>query len=518
MSVTPSQRTLWMAGLAALVIVRSAVFVFAPGSHFDSDQAVTGFMAKHLSELRAFPVFWYGQTYMLGVEAWLAAPVMAVLGATVTALELPLLAINIAIGLLLFAAFTDEAGLEPAPAAFATLFFVLAAPMTAAHYLTANGGNVEPCLYVLLLWRLRRLGADARSAKAARPLWFGLVLGLGFLNREFTIYGVIAMIVLEAARRTLWNRESLRWYANAFATAAAVWVVVLVLRHYSSAAGPGTSTADLASTLAANNLQQVVERLCLEPRAIAAGVRQVFIVHWPELFGLEPQPLTDFGIESTVRQGFPGSAWLLVVVLGLPVLRLLMSSRRRTSDLGRRTSDLGRRTSDLDVCAYLMLVGALSVTGYLVGRCGLIDFHTMRYELLSPLGAAGLVAAYLRAERTRAISAVWVTCTAAVFALSLTAHAKLLAEYATQPPVPLKQDLIRALEARGVRYAYADYWTAYYVTFMTRERIVVASDAVVKVRTHNRLVDAHRGEAIRISRTPCPGGQQLTPAFWACGT
>ena len=105
-----------------------------------------------------------------------------------------------------------------------------------------------------------------------------------------------------------------------------------------------------------------------------------------------------------------------------------------------------------------------------------------------------------------------------MFDVSIVAHARLIAEYAAHPPVPLKQDLIRALEARGVRYAYADYWTAYYVTFMTRERIVVASDAIVKVRTHNRLDDAHRGEAIRIARRPCAGGTQLTPAFWACGT
>jgi IS1 family transposase len=102
--------------------------------------------------------------------------------------------------------------------------------------------------------------------------------------------------------------------------------------------------------------------------------------------------------------------------------------------------------------------------------------------------------------------------------LSIAAHARLVAEYLGDPLVPMKQELIRALDARGVRYAYADYWTAYYVTFMTRERIVVAADAVVKVRGHNRLVDAHRAEAIRISRTPCPGGQPLTPAFWACGT
>jgi hypothetical protein len=153
-----------------------------------------------------------------------------------------------------------------------------------------------------------------------------------------------------------------------------------------------------------------------------------------------------------------------------------------------------------------------------VGRCGLIDFHTMRYELLSPLGAAGLAAAYLRRERSRPLAGVWAACAAAIFALSLIAHARLIAEYMTNPPVPLKQDLVRALEARGVRYAYSDYWTAYYVTFVTQERILVASDAIVKVRTHNRIVDAHRAEAIRISRRPCAGGQQLTPAFWACGT
>jgi hypothetical protein len=423
----------------------------------------------------------------------------------VAALELPLLAVNVAIALLLFLGFTEDAGLEPAPAAFATLFFVLAAPITSAHYLTANGGNVEPCLYVLLLWRLR-----------TRPIWFGLVLGVGFLNREFTIYGALALIILEALRRTLFTREAVHRYAVGFAAAAGVWVAVLALRHYSSAAGPGTSTADLAAALPANNIVQVVERLCLEPRAIASGVGQLFTVHWPELFGLEPQPLTDFGIESTVRQGLSGAAWLLVPVFGIALVRLL--TLQGTSNRAHRSSTIGHRSSVTDFNAYLMTVALLSIAGYLIGRCGLIGFHTMRYELLSPLGAAGLAAAYLRDERTRAIAAVWAACAAAVFALSLTAHAKLIAEYLRNPPVPLKQDLIRALEARGVRYAYSDYWTAYYVTFLTQERIIVASDAIVKVRTHNRLVDAHRAEAIRISRNPCPGGQQLTPSFWACGT
>src|SRR4029078_8664493 len=135
--MTRPARVAWVLALAAIVVARSAVFGFAPGSQFDSDQAVTGLMAKHLSELRAFPVFWYGQTYMLGVEAWGAAPLMAAFGATVTMLKLPLLVMNVAIAVLLFRGFTDD-GLAPRRAAFATLFFVLVAPITTAHLLTAN--------------------------------------------------------------------------------------------------------------------------------------------------------------------------------------------------------------------------------------------------------------------------------------------------------------------------------------------------------------------------------------------
>jgi hypothetical protein len=194
--------------------------------------------------------------------------------------------------------------------------------------------------------------------------------------------------------------------------------------------------------------------------------------------------------------------------------RWAMGEGRWAMGDGRWTMGDGRRA---DVCVYLVVVALLSLIGYLVGRCGLIDFHTMRYELLSPLGAAGLSAAFLRSRPPRALAAGWAACAGVIFALSLTSHARLVTEYLTRRPVPAKMELVHALEARGVRYAYADYWTAYYVTFLTRERIIVAADAVVKIRTHNHLVDAHRGEAIRISRTPCPGGSALTGAFWECG-
>ena len=52
-------------------------------------------MAKHLIEGRAFPLFFYGQNYMLAVEAWAAAPFFLISGATVTSLRLSILAWNI---------------------------------------------------------------------------------------------------------------------------------------------------------------------------------------------------------------------------------------------------------------------------------------------------------------------------------------------------------------------------------------------------------------------------------------
>ena len=92
---------------------------------------------------------------------------------------------------------------------------------------------------------------------------------------------------------------------------------------------------------------------------------------------------------------------------------------------------------------------------------------------------------YLRVERSPAVGAAWALPCAAVFAISLAGHGELLAQYATgRQPSPLKQDLIRELDARHIRYAYADYWTAYYVTFMTRERIVVGAVGMVQNALH----------------------------------
>src|SRR5512139_4067165 len=99
--------------LACAVVLRAFPFVWWPGAHFDSDQAIVGLMAKHISEGRAFPLFYYGQHYMLGVEAYLAAPLMWIAGASVMALKTPLVVINIATVLVLLRLLMRDARISP---------------------------------------------------------------------------------------------------------------------------------------------------------------------------------------------------------------------------------------------------------------------------------------------------------------------------------------------------------------------------------------------------------------------
>ena len=113
--------------LVCAVLLRTVPFVWWSGLHFDSDQAVVGLMAKHVSEGRAWPLYYYGQSYMLAVEAYLAAPVMWLAGPTVTALKAPLVGVNIAIVALLLHLVVRDTKLPPWVAAIAVLPIALPA-------------------------------------------------------------------------------------------------------------------------------------------------------------------------------------------------------------------------------------------------------------------------------------------------------------------------------------------------------------------------------------------------------
>ena len=481
------RRERWLVAIlvVAIVVFRSAVLVFWTQSTFDADQAIVGLMAKHLSELRAFPLFYYGQNYMLGVQAWLAAPVFLIAGVSVTALRMPLLAINVAVALLLLRIFQREVGLRPLLAAVPVLFVALPAPGAAGHLLNASGGSVEPYLYALLLWLTRR-----------RPNWGGVIFAVGFLQREFTLYALVALLAIEAFQGTLFTRAGVLTRLAMLRAAAGIWLLVQWLTYFSSAAGPGTTLAQIGQPR--DNVVGLAERMCIDLQTLPAGMRALVTDHWPVLFGARAQTLGELGIESTGSQGAPGG-WILLAGA------ILLAAGGVTVRLG--TERRWRR--EYDACAYLVLVAALSCSGYVVGRCG--QLTVMRYELLSLLGAAGLGAWFLAAASPpRTAVRIWVGVVCGFVAISAVAHGRLLTEYVRKPPVGTKQMIAEHLESRGVKYATADYWLAYSITFLTNERVIVASEDLVRIEEYQRLVSAHKSETFRVSRHAwCEGFRPL---------
>ena len=479
------------AGVVAVVLARAVVFLVSPESYFDADQALTGLMAQHLSELRAFPVFFYGQPYMLAVEAWLAAPLFAIFGASITVLKLPLLAINAAIALLLVFAFERELRLTPARAAVAALPFIVPSVGLSALFMDSNGGNIEPFLYVVLMWILRR-----------RPWWCGLIFGVGFLNREFTIYGLVALLAIDLLQRELFTREGARRWGTILSVAAMVWIGVTGLKHVSSASGPGTTVADIL--VPGNNLSELAARTCISPSKTAIGAQRLLTIHWPAVLGTAPYPLTMFSIESRQSQGLAGTSWLPLAAVLLSIAGIAWAARR------------GDTAPPPRLAQYLVLVGLLSVAGYLFGRCGEVSFYAARYEMLSLLAIIGLTAWLLALRPPAILFGAWAIVYSLWMAIAIAPHVRLAAEYATHPPVPAKHQLVRALDVRGIRYGRADYWLAYYVDFVTRERIILAADEPQRILVYNRIVAEHAAEAVRLSRRACEGGSQLVPGVYVC--
>lgn len=482
--------------VAALTALRSLVFVVFEGAHFDSDQALVGVMAKHLIEGRAFPVFLYVHPYMLGVQAWMAAPFFLIGGATVPMLKAPLFIINIAIAVLLVVGLERWAGLRPWLAAVPALYFVLAPPGTATALLEAFGANPEPFLMALLLWMIRR-----------RPLLFGAVLAFAVLHREFSIYAAGALVTLRLLDGSWRAVSAWRPVALSAAAFAAVWQAVYLLKQFSSVDGPGTAVR--AAVGAGANVGTVVNHICLAPGLLASGISAVLGTHIASLLGAERRPLVEYGLNSHLAQGIDGF-W---IVLGGGFLAML----------GRLVWLAWRRGfrpwhPPYEFPTYLFLIGAQALAVYALLRCGVVSTGTMRYSLLGVLSAVGLTAAYLRAESSSRLRAAAIALTLLWAASSVTDHLRLAREYTTDRPVNARRLLADRLDAEGVRVAYADFWDALSIVFLTNERVIVASTNVVFVEEYQWIVRERSDEAWRIQRSPCPvpGGIDIEGWLFAC--
>ena len=484
--------------LSALVIGRAFPFVWWPAAHFDSDQAIVGLMARHISEGRAFPLYFYGQPYMLAVEAYLAAPVMALIGPTVTALKVPLVAINIAAVLVLWRALIRDAALAPAWAAVAVLPLALPAAGVAARVTEANGGNVEPWLYVALIWTLRH-----------RPWALGVVVGIGTLHREFTLYGVAALAALDLAtlaagpdRLTRARALARRWTVTGLA-ALAVFSAAATAQPFASALGPGTAGDD---PMLLSMSGDPTGRLCLAPERWPDRARTLWFDHLPRLVGGAPDPLREYGVLTGVYSGQAGlGPWVLaIVVFGLAAGAWYGWQVRR----GLAPAPAAH------IGAYLVLVGLGSTLVYGFATCSEIRVATMRYNLLGvliPVGALTMALQAGSAVAVRAGLAAAVTLWCVVNTLDVAALAR---EYARHPLPDERQAVADALERRGITVARSSFRNAYHLTFITAERVRVTATDFVRIRAYAE--EAASVGAPTLAEAPCGDGPHLGGTLYLC--
>ena len=490
---------LWLA--AALVLFRSAVFVFFEGA-FDSDQAIVGLMAKHLSEGRTLPVFTYGQDYQLAIEAWLAAPLFWVFGPSVFLLKLPLLLINLALAPLLIWLLERELGLRPTVGLLIASPFILAPPGTTIYFLEASGGQVEPLFAVLLLWLTRH-----------RPLTFGVILAFGFLQRVFTAYALGALVLIEMLDRSLFTAAGIRRKVKAAVAFTAVWQAIgLVRAQAGSAWGPATSdgfaglpvsTADSAGL----NVGFLLERFCWDPTRLPDRILAFAGPHLATMFGGRRQPLAELSVASQSQQGVD-RLWVLLGGMLLIVLGRLVWMTVR----GQTRPWRGRPR----FAVYLLLIGLAAGGSLVMSGCGPLDVLTLRYTLLTVLGVTSLVGWFLVAETKQGPRRIVLAVLALWACLALWGHWRLLAEFRRAPPVEQLQVLADYLVDNDIRYGHADFWDAYSTVFLSDEQVILSSTSVWFIQEYEWLVQNHQDEAVWILHEPCVGGTLVTNVHYVC--
>jgi hypothetical protein len=462
-----------------LVVARSAVFLFFEQSFFDSDQAIVGLMAKHLIEGRAFPLFYYGQTYLLGVDAWVAAPFFLVMGPTVVALHAALVFMNLAVVTALIVCLERSAGLRPMYGLMASLFFACAPPATSASLIEA-GANIGPLLYVPLLWMLRD-----------QPLWFGALLAFGFRNREFTIYALPVLVLGQLLTGTLFRAERLRAWLLAGVTFLAVWQVIEGLKPFADLMGPGTR-GQLVHGSAGSEVRNILDRVSVVPSDLPGRVVAMATEYFPRQVGARLVPATVGG------QGHDGMLWPFELTLFAATLRalVLLAARRRVRrEFGQASSAVGW---------YLLGVGLTAAGVYALTRPAtgaVVD----RYILLSLYIPIGVLATFLAIEPRPQLRRAMVALVLAWAVSSAADHLRLAQAYWHGDQPNEMRVLADALEARGISVAEAGYWRAYKLAFLTRERVKVASSDVVRIEEYQRLADEAGDSLIVIQEERCPG-------------
>ncbi len=454
-----------LAILAALTIARTlAYLVFGP-VHFDSDQAVLGIMAIDLAHLKALPIVMYGQTYLLPVISWLAAPLFAVFGPSIALLKAPFLLINVLAVGALYALLRKAARLNVVASACVAATLALPTVVLSQSFMNASGGHIEPVLYVPMLFFLRK-----------RPVSLGLAGAFVVAHRELTAVALAALAIVELIHTDDRGAVVKRWLITGGLFAIGL-LAVRGIAHWSTNYGglvaEYTPTHDVAD-------------------GFAWLAKDTSI-----LLGLGPHDLRDVGFVLPFVEGSRGS---LVAIAVLAVLATIALARRWR---------IRRRDDRVDAADYLVITCALIALAF-AGREMTQDTLLGRYLFILALVPAALAMLIFVGETNTVVRALAGAALLWIAGANAMANARYYRALSDARLPDRLGAVATFLEDRGVTTGLAPYWVAYNLTFRTGARVHIASSELVRIPAYQTEYETNREHAVRIDAGPCEPGSDVT--------
>ncbi|MGR6321264.1 DUF423 domain-containing protein [Micromonospora soli] len=461
-------RTPWRTRLPTLLALLVGVagvgyrlaLLLADAPPTNSDEATMGLAALHIARGEDFPVWFYGQAYMGTLEAYLAAPLVALTGPSVLALRLPTLALYAAF-LALSWRLTRRLGGDPWYALLVVGFLALGSDRVVKNQLIAGGGYPElnPAGVALALLTV---GLCAGGSGARLPRWaaWGLISGLMLWVDPL----VLPYVLGTGAVLVAWRRRELAGRSGLVAAGAlllgAAPMLLDSLRH-----GRNPLTAVLAAG-GADGAASWGERLY-------GG-----LVLGPPLGMGFCSPSHCAGGQLWWAVAFPLALLLAVVTAGRALRPSSFAGSRPVSgdDLGGKE---GRRVSAAVRLALLGGAAAVLAAYTVSSAAGRTPVESARYlSCLAVATPALLWPLWQAARRVDRSPKVGLAAVAVLTAILATAGVATARAVATAPASHAEADrhraLVDTLGALGVRHVRGGYWTCNRLTFATDEDVVCA--------------------------------------------
>ena len=381
----------------------------------DADEAVSGLMARHFLDGEWSSFFW-GQSYGGSQEAILTAALFGVAGTGTLLLRVVPTVLYAVAAVLVWRVGRRTVG-EPAARLAAVLFWVWPAYFvwrSTKAYGFYGSGLVLGLTILLLALRLR----EQRSRREVALL--GLALGLSWWATP-----QIVILALPALAWLVWRRPSVLrdwWIALPAALVGAFpWIVWNARNHWNSLnpIEERTSKLDHLRTLFTD----------IAPTTL--GLRVPFSLEW--IAG----PIVGWALTGLAVAGL---AWLV-----------------------------WRRPQRLEV---LILACLVFVPIHVLSPYSFVTVEPRYTSLLQPVLALLIARAVYRPWPV-AVGAVAAAVALSVAGLASMERHRLTVPQINETPTPENlTGLVRVLERAQVKTAFADYWVAYPIDFLSRERII----------------------------------------------